>query len=85
MGRFKLKRLDRIGSSLGCTGYEVASLYTPDKGLIDVIRCAPVSAEAIDLVRAALTKFKRIEMSHADFIDEVESILLEYDELSLEP
>lgn len=85
MKRFKSKRLTRVGSSLGFRGYEVATLYTPDKDMNNAIRSALISAEAVDLVRAALTKFKRIEMSHADFISEVGNILLEYDELSLEP
>lgn len=84
MERFKLRRFDRIGNSIGFKGSEVATLYTPSKGVNDVICCAPISAEAVDLIKAALVKFKRIEMSHADFIDEVDSILLEYTELLLE-
>ena len=75
MSRFKSARFDRVGDMIGYRGHEVGCIYTADPYLRDVIVCAPVTIEALNLVKSALTKFKRIEMSHAEFISEVEGIL----------
>jgi hypothetical protein len=79
MSRFKSTRFDRVGDSIGYRGYEVGRVYTADPHLLGLIVRAPVAVEALDLVRSALSKFKGIEMSHAEFIAEVEGILQDYD------
>ena len=78
MSRFKNTRFDRVGDMIGYGGYEVGRIYADDPHMIGVVVRAPVASEALDLVRSALTKFKRIEMSHAEFISEVEGILQDY-------
>ena len=78
MSRFKNTRFDRIGDTFGYGGCEVGSFYTTDPRVRNVILFSPIALEALDLVSVALRKFQRFEMSHAEFISEVEGILLDY-------
>lgn len=82
MGKFKEKPFDIIDDQLGFKGTRVATLAYTGVSLNSTIVYSPVSTEAVNLIKAALTKLKRIELSNFEFVNEVEAILREYDELT---
>lgn len=82
MSKFKEKPFDVIADQLGYKGTRVATLDYIGVSLNSTVICAPVSTEAVNLIKAALTKLKRIELSNFEFVGEIEAILREYDELT---
>lgn len=82
MSKFKEKPFDVIDDQVGFKGTRVATLAFTGVSLNSTIICAPVSTEAVNLIKAALTKLKRIELSNFEFVGEIEDILREYDKLT---
>jgi hypothetical protein len=80
MARFNNTRFDKVGNVFGYGGHMMGYLYTDNRHVQAVILNSPITLEALDLVTSALSKFKRIEMSHAEFIEELEGILQDYDD-----